>query len=305
MAPRYKITLTRQERENLEDQTRNRKTTAVKFVHGRALLLCDAGPHGDPWKVADVAAALGITPRTVEHLKQRFVEEGIESALERRARTTPPAVTFGGEFDARLTALACSPALDARRPVVCMDESNKQLVGEVQAPIAAAPGHPRLVDHEYVRNGVAEIFVEIEPLAGRRHIEVTEQRTRQDWARFIQGLLEERYPEADQVVLVMDNLNTHAITSLYETFPPAQARRLAERLDIHYTPKHGSWLNIAEIELSALNSQCLDRRIPNLKSMRHEVAAWEAARNNRGAPVNWRFTTADARIKLARLYPKL
>jgi hypothetical protein len=114
-----------------------------------------------------------------------------------------------------------------------------------------------------------------------------------------------RYPEADQVVLVMDNLNTHTITSLYETFPPAQARRLAERLDIHYTPKHGSWLNIAEIELSALNSQCLDRRIPDLKSMQREVAAWEAARNNRGAPVNWRFTTDDARIKLARLYPKL
>ncbi len=152
---------------------------------------------------------------------------------------------------------------------------------------------------------VAEIFVDLEPLAGRRHIEVTEQRTRQDWARFIRGLLEERYPNADQVVLVMDNLNTHAVTSLYETFPPAQARRLAERLDIHYTPKHGSWLNIAEIELSALNSQCLDRRIPDLKSMQREVAAWEVARNNRGAPVNWRFTTDDARIKLARLYPKL
>jgi len=194
---------------------------------------------------------------------------------------------------------------DPRRPVICMDESNKQLVGEVHAPIAAAPGHPCLVDHEYVRNGVAEIFVEVEPLAGRRHIEVTDRRTRQDWARFIQGLLEERYPEADQVVLVMDNLNTHAITSLYETFPPAQARRLAERLEIHYTPKHGSWLNIAEIELSALNSQCLDRRIPDLDSMRHEVTAWEAARNNRGAPVNWRFTTDDARIKLARLYPQL
>jgi hypothetical protein len=194
---------------------------------------------------------------------------------------------------------------DARRPVVCMDESNKQLVGEVHAPIAMAPGHPSLVDHEYVRNGVAEIFVEVEPLAGHRHVEATEHRTRQDWARYIRGMLEDRYPKADQVVLVMDNLNTHAITSLYETFPPAQARRLAERLEIHYTPKHGSWLNIAEIELSALNSQCLDRRIPDLKSMQREVAAWEAARNNRGAPVNWRFTTADARIKLARLYPKL
>jgi hypothetical protein len=194
---------------------------------------------------------------------------------------------------------------DPRRPVVCMDESSKQLIGEVHAPIAMAPGHGCLVDHEYVRNGVAEIFVEIEPLAGRRHVEVTERRTRQDWAAFIKGMLDERYPDAVQIRLVMDNLNTHAVGSLYETFPPEEARRLAERLEIHYTPKHGSWLNIAEIELSALNGQCLNRRIPDLARMRTEVATWQAARNNRGAPVNWRFTNNEARIKLTRLYPKL
>lgn len=190
-------------------------------------------------------------------------------------------------------------------PVVCMDESNKQLVGEVHAPIAAAPGHGRILDHEYVRNGVATLFVEVEPLAGRRHVEVTERRTRQDWARFIKTMLDERYPKAVKVRLVMDNLNTHEIASLYETFPPAEARRLADRLEIHYTPKHGSWLNIAEIELSALNGQCLRRRISSAQEMRTEIAAWQSDRNQRGAPVNWRFTTDDARIKLVRLYPKL
>jgi hypothetical protein len=190
-------------------------------------------------------------------------------------------------------------------PVVCMDESNKQLVGEVHAPIAAAPGHGRILDHEYVRLGVATLFVEVEPLAGRRHVEVTERRTRQDWARFIKTMLDERYPKASKVRLVMDNLNTHDVASLYETFAPAEARRLAERLEIHYTPKHGSWLNIAEIELSALNSQCLRRRIPSARAMRREIAAWQSNRNNRGAPVNWRFTTENARIKLTRLYPKL
>ena len=203
---------------------------------------------------------------------------------------------------------------DPRFPVVCMDESNQPLVGEVHAPIPAAPGHGQILDHEYVRNGVAELFLEVEPLAGRRHVEVTERRTRQDWARFIKGMLEERYPQAVKVLLVMDNLNTHGIASLYETFAPGEARRLAERLEIHYTPKHGGpstssgpkgWLNIAEIELSALSSQCLKRRIPTMERMRAEVAAWQASRNTRGAPVNWRFTTDDARIKLTRLYPKL
>lgn len=189
-------------------------------------------------------------------------------------------------------------------PVVCMDESSKQLLGEVHAPIPIAPGHGQIVDHEYVRHGVAMLFVEVEPLSGRRHVEVTERRTRQDWAHFIKAMLEERYPDAIKVRLVMDNLNTHEIASLYETFPPAEARRLAERLEIHYTPKHGSWLNIAEIELSALNSQCLCRRIPDIESMRREVSAWQHHRNTRGAPINWRFTTEDARIKLRRLYPK-
>jgi len=190
-------------------------------------------------------------------------------------------------------------------PVICMDESSKQLIGEVHPPIAPARGHGVLIDHEYVRNGTAQIFVEIEPLAGRRHVEVTETRTRKDWAVFVKAMLEERYPDAVRVRLVMDNLNTHNIASLYETFEPETARRLADRLDIHYTPKHGSWLNIAEIELSALCGQCLNRRIPNIQNMRKEVQAWEKNRNNRGAPINWQFTNEKARIKLRRLYPNL
>lgn len=194
--------------------------------------------------------------------------------------------------------------LDPCYPVVCMDESSKQLVGEVAAPIPMAPGHGQIIDHEYVRNGVGTLFVEVEPLAGRRHVEVTERRTRQDWAHFIKAMLDERYPRAIKVRLVMDNLNTHDIASLYDTFAPAEARRLAERLEIHYTPKHGSWLNIAEIELSALARQCLDRRLPDIAIMRREVAAWQRTRNQRGAPINWQFTTEHARVKLTRLYPK-
>ena len=194
---------------------------------------------------------------------------------------------------------------DPQFPLVCMDESNKQLVGEVHAPLAAAPGHGQINDHEYVRNGVAEIFLEVEPLRGRRHVAITERRTRKDWALFIKGMLDERYPQATKVRLVLDNLNTHSAASLYEAFEPAEARRLARRLEFHYTPKHGSWLNVAEIELSALNGQCLNRRIPSLDLMQKEVAAWELDRNNRVATIDWHFTTENARIKLKRLYPKL
>jgi hypothetical protein len=194
---------------------------------------------------------------------------------------------------------------DPQFPLVCMDESNKQLVGEVHAPLPHAAGHGQINDHEYVRNGVAEIFLEVEPLAGRRHVALTERRTAKDWAAFIKGMLEERYPQATKVRLVMDNLNTHTTASLYEAFPAEEAHRLARRLEIHYTPKHGSWLNVAEIELSALNSQCLDRRIPDMEVMRKEVAAWQQDRNNRSAVIDWRFTTENARIKLKRLYPNL
>ena len=190
-------------------------------------------------------------------------------------------------------------------PVVCMDESSIQLIGEVSAPIPAAPGHSELVDDEYVRKGVASIFLEVEPLGGKRKVKITERRTRIDWAVFIKEMLEERYPDAEKVVLVMDNLNTHNIGSLYAAFPADEARRLANRLDIHFTPKHGSWLNIAEIELSVLKRQCLAGRIDCIEKMRNKVAAWNIDRNNRQSKVDWQFKTDDARIKLKRLYPKI
>jgi len=194
---------------------------------------------------------------------------------------------------------------DSGYPVVCMDESCKQMIGEVREPIPGKPGQVKKVDDEYVRNGVAEIFMEVEPLAGKRHVAVTERRTRKDWAQQIKQMLDERYPDALKVRLVMDNLNTHSIASLYETFSPKEARRLAERLDIHYTPKHGSWLNMAEIELSVLKGQCLDRRIADMATMQTEVTTWETARNNRVNKIDWQFTTSDARVKLKRLYPNL
>jgi hypothetical protein len=188
-------------------------------------------------------------------------------------------------------------------PVVCMDESSKQLIGETREAIPHARGRGEIVDYEYVRNGVAEIFLELEPLTGRRHVEVTQRRTARDWAEFVRSMLEERYPDALKVILVADNLNTHTIASLYAAFPAEEARRLAERLEIHFTPKHGSWLNIAEIEFSAMSGQCLNRRIPEMEELKSEIAAWQNDRNNRGAPVDWRFTNENARIKLSRLYP--
>jgi DDE superfamily endonuclease len=194
---------------------------------------------------------------------------------------------------------------DPNYPLVCMDESCKQMIGEVRKPIPCEPGQPERIDDEYVRNGVAEIFMEVEPLAGKRHVTVTERRTRKDWALQIKRMLDERYPDAIKVRLVMDNLNTHNVASLYETFEPKEARRLAERLEIHYTPKHGSWLNMAEIELSALKGQCLDRRIPDMTTMQTEVSAWERDRTNSARKIVWQFTTADARTRLKRLYPKI
>ena len=191
------------------------------------------------------------------------------------------------------------------RPVICMDESSKQLIGEVAAPIPAPPGHPHLMDDEYVRNGVASIFMEVEPLAGRRHVEITERRTMVDWAHFIKEMLDTRYPDAEKVILVMDNLNTHTIASLYAAFLPIEARRLVEKLEIHYTPKHGSWLNIAEIELSVFKRQCIAGRIDCIDEMRTKSRRWNKDRNNRQTKVNWQFTNNKARIKLERLYPNI
>jgi hypothetical protein len=192
---------------------------------------------------------------------------------------------------------------DPRRPQVCLDEASKQLLGEAVQPIPIEPGRPERFDYEYVRNGTANLFLVSEPLLGWRAVRVTDRRTARDYAEVLRWLAEEVHPDADKIVLVQDNLNTHKLASLYEAFEPERARRIAERFEVHYTPKHGSWLNTAEIELSVLAGQCLDRRISSQEELRREVAAWESERNERQVGVDWRFTTADARIKLRRLYP--
>jgi hypothetical protein len=194
---------------------------------------------------------------------------------------------------------------DENRPLVCLDEASKQLIGEVIEPIPAEPGRPERYDSEYSRNGTANLFLLTMPLLGWRAVHVTERRTALDFAEVVRWLVEEVHEEAEKVVLVMDNLNTHKVASLYEAFLPERARRIAEKLEIHYTPKHGSWLNMAEIELSVLARQCLGRRIETREELEREVAAWEEERNERGVEIRWRFTTADARIKLRRLYPVL
>jgi hypothetical protein len=193
---------------------------------------------------------------------------------------------------------------DAGVPVVCMDEKPYQLLAHARDPVPAAPGRDRREDSQYVRHGTCSIFVWVEPLAGRRRVTARPQRTRIDWANEVDHLLSVDYPDAERVLLVMDNLNTHTIGSLYEAFEPAKARALAQRLEIHHTPRHGSWLNIAEIELSALTRQCLDRRIDDLDVLNSELAAWQTAVNADQRQVNWHFTTHDARTRLRHLYPK-
>jgi len=194
---------------------------------------------------------------------------------------------------------------DPTIPLVCMDEKPVQLIKETRQPLPAAPGQPEKVDYEYERNGTANIFMFTEPLKGTRQVKVREQRTAVDWAYEVRDLLEVVYPDAERVRLVCDNLNTHELGSLYEAFPPETARALSKRLELYHTPKHGSWLNIAEIELSALTGQCLDRRIPDIETLRQETSAWEQRRNACQKGVDWQFTTQNARRKLKHLYPQV
>ena len=193
---------------------------------------------------------------------------------------------------------------DSKRPVVCFDEKSKQLVGEVCKPIAARPGEVERCDYEYVRNGTANLFMMVEPLGGWRQVNVTTRRTKVDFAMQVKELADVHYPDAERITLVMDNLNTHSLGSLYEAFPPQEARRLIQRLEVVHTPKHGSWLNMAEIELNVLTRQCLARRIPDKQTLTNETAAWEKERNGKQAKIDWQFTTDDARTKLKHLYPK-
>jgi len=193
---------------------------------------------------------------------------------------------------------------DASCPVVCMDESPKQLIAETRVPVPPSPGRPARHDYEYRRCGVCNVFLACEPLAGKRMITTTERKTKRDWAHFLEEIAGQ-YESVEKITLVMDNLNTHTPGSLYETFPPDKAKALWDRFEFVYTPKHGSWLNMAEIELNVLTGQCLNRRIDDIDVVRREVRAWQEHRNNKNAKVNWQFTTEDARIKLSRLYPTI
>jgi transposase len=194
---------------------------------------------------------------------------------------------------------------DETHPLICMDESSKQHLKETRQPIPAKPGTVEKYDTEYERNGVSNMFMFFEPLKGKRHVRVTDQRTAVDWAHQIRNLVDVRYPRAERITLVMDNLNTHTGASLYKAFEPEEARRILDRLEMHYTPKHGSWLNMAEIELSILSRQCLDRRIPDQETLKKEIASWQEKRNATAQPMEWRFTNEDARVKLKKLYPTL
>lgn len=194
---------------------------------------------------------------------------------------------------------------EPKHPVVCFDETNKQLVKENKTSLPPEPGQVERYDYEYERNGVSNLFMFSEPLAGWRHVEVTERRTKKDYAHQLKSLVDIYHPEAEKITLIHDNLNTHVPYALYETFEPQEAKRILDKLDIHYTPKHGSWLNMAEIELSVLSRQCLARRIPDKETLNNEIAAWEKHRNEQLRTIDWQFTTDDARIKLKRLYPSI
>jgi transposase len=194
---------------------------------------------------------------------------------------------------------------DAKRPLICMDEMPKQLLADKRETLSSQAGTPARQDYEYQRNGVADLFMLFQPLAGRRFVEVTEKRRKVEWATVMKQLSDVRYPQAEKIIVVLDNLNTHTPSAFYETFEPEEARRLVERFEFHFTPKHGSWLNMAEIELSALVRQCLDRRLPDIETLTEEVQAWQQERNDQVVKVLWQFTTTDARTKLKHLYPKI
>jgi hypothetical protein len=194
---------------------------------------------------------------------------------------------------------------DPKRPLICMDEITRQMLSETREPLPAHAGSVERFDSEYKREGVADVFLFLEPLTGQRHLNVTEHRTRKDWAEEMRKLSDEWYADAERILVVCDNLNIHTPASFYEAFAPDEARRLVERFEFHFTPKHGSWLNMAEIEFSVLSRQCLDRRMPNIASMTEQVMAWADERNKRVVKVDWQFTTADARIKLRHLYPQI
>jgi hypothetical protein len=372
---KYVITLTENERTQLEAMLAKGKAAARKLTHARILLKADSSPGGPNWTDARIGEALEVDASTVANARERFVLEGFEVALQGHSMRNHRQRRIDGECEARLIAALCGPApegyarwslrllsdkaveleiinepishetvrqalqanelkpwlkkewcippeqsgefvchmedilevycrpLDPKRPLVCMDEMPYQLISETRIPLPPQPGQVQCQDYEYKREGVANIFIVFAPLLGQRWTRVTKRRTYKDWAYLIRDIVDVLFPDAERVILVMDNLNTHVGGALYEAFPPDEARRILNKLEIHYTPKHGSWLNMAETELSVLSRQCLDRRIGTAQFLEREVFAWTQTRNVGATTVDWQFTTADARIKLKRLYP--
>ncbi|TSA37490.1 MAG: IS630 family transposase [Porphyromonadaceae bacterium] len=371
----YKVTLTKEERDQLTEITRTGTHAARKIIHALILLNVDRGTYNAEQQInEEVCKVLKIGMRTIDRVKKRFVEEGLEAALKMAPTSREYEKLVDGDMEAHLIALACGeppkgyarwslrlladrlvelriadnisyetvrrtpkknelkpwksigwviPAkengefvaamekvLDVyrrpynpMRPVVCMDESPKQLIGETRVPIPMSKGHDRKCDYEYERLGVCNIFLANEPLAGFRTVKITEKKCKVDWAEFIKEIADEHYPEADLITLVMDNLGTHTPGAFYERYEPAEAKRILDRFEFVFTPKHGSWLDMAEIELNVLNNQCLGRRIDSIDKVREEVEAWKKARNGFDKKINWQFTKEKARIKLKRLYP--
>ena len=374
MPTKYHIRLSSEEQHNLKQIVQASKVARHKRIHAQILLALDE--NGSALSETTAADVCAVSVPTVQRIRKRCVEEGLEIAVESKFSRKGRRRSLDGEQHAYLVALTCSkppegicrwtmkllanklveleivdtvspstvsrelkkneikpwqkrewciPAKanaefvcamedildvyklphDPKKPLICMDESSKQQVKEVRAPIPMKEGQPERFDNEYERNGVSNLFMFFAPLEGWRHVEVTDRRTAVDWALQIKQLVDVHYPEAEAIRLVMDNLNTHTPASLYQAFEPEEARRIASKLEIHYTPKHGSWLNMAEIELSILSRQCLDRRIPDQDTLRAEVSAWEATRNQHQEKMDWRFTNEDARVKLKKLYPSI
>lgn len=367
MNARYRVTLTSDERQQLEALVSGGKGAVRKIKRAQILLAADA-------KSTDEAMALniGVGTSTVYRTKQRFVEEGLERALSEAPRPGQPRKLSVGD-EAMLVAVACSnppegsahwtlnllagelvrltshetlsgatvgrrlaemglkpwqekmwciPAVtpeyvarmedvlelyaeapDPARPVVCFDETPRQLIGEARVPIRAEPGKPARVDYEYVRNGTANVFMFVDVNRPWRHAKVTDQRTCIDFAECMRDLVDEHYPDADRIRVVLDNLSAHSAAALYQAFAPEEARRILRRVEFHFTPKHASWLNMVEIEIGVMVQQCLDRRIPDKATLISEIAAWERRRNKERARINWMFTVERAREKMGRAYP--
>jgi DDE superfamily endonuclease len=376
---KYIVKLSADERERLEALLHAGKSSAQMLTRARILLKADISEAGEGWSDSAISAALDTSVNNVARTRQLLVEEGFEATLNRKynPNSARPRI-FDGAAEAKLIALACSPApagfarwtlrpritvrgesrrvehrregqrqydrtdaqknvlkphrnrqwvippeanpgfvaamedvletyqrpRDPDRPLVCLDETCKQLIAETRAPIPPKPGQPARHDYEYQRNGVANLFMIFAPLEGWRRVEVTDRHTAVDYAKVLKELSDVHFPAAEKIVLVQDNLSTHTPASLYTAFPAPEARRLANRFEWHYTPKHGSWLDMAESELAVLTTQCLSRRIPDKHTLEKEVAAWESHRNKRHAKADWQFTGENARVKLKRLYPQ-